>query len=69
MRNPCEFQDELGDILRKTEVSFVSLSCIVQTLWQCQVIIQVTVPIFVMEADKKQKNHVLVNEKRRCRDG
>ena len=25
----------LGDILRKTEVSFVSLSCILQTLWQC----------------------------------
>ena len=36
-RDPCEFQDELGDILRKTEVSFV---CIVQTLWQCQVITQ-----------------------------
>ena len=36
----CEFQDELGDILRKTEVKFVSLSCIVQTLWQCQVIIE-----------------------------
>ena len=25
--------DELGDIIRKTEVSFVSLSCLVQTLW------------------------------------
>ena len=25
-------QDELGDILRKTRVSFVSLSCIVHTL-------------------------------------
>ena len=24
MRDPCEFQDKLGDILRKTEVSFVS---------------------------------------------
>ena len=22
--DPCEFQDKLGDILRKTEVSFVS---------------------------------------------
>ena len=47
MRDPCEFQDELGDILRKTEVSFVSLSCILQTLWQCQVIIEATVPSFV----------------------
>ena len=26
------YQDELGDILRKIEVSFVSLSCIVQ-MW------------------------------------
>ena len=26
-RDPCEFQDVLGDILRKTEVSFVPLSC------------------------------------------
>ena len=26
-------KDELGDILKKTEVGFVSLSCIVQTLW------------------------------------
>ena len=42
----------LGDILRKTEVRFVSLSCIVQTLWdlcQCQVIIEATVPLFVIE--------------------
>ena len=31
--DPCECQDELGDILSETEVSFVSLSCIVQTLW------------------------------------
>ena len=37
----------LGDILRKTVVTFVSLSCIVQTLWdlcECQVIIEATVP-------------------------
>ena len=27
------------------EVSFVSLSCIVQTLWQCQAIIEEIVPI------------------------
>ena len=47
MRDRCEFQDEVGDILRKTEVSFVSLSCILQTLWQCQVIIEATVPSFV----------------------
>ena len=42
------------DILRKTEVSLVSLSCMVQTLRQCQVRIEATVPIFVflMEADK-----------------
>ena len=46
--DPCEFQDELGDILRKTEVSFVYLSCTVQTLWQFQVIIEETVPIFVI---------------------
>ena len=40
----------------------MSLSCIVQTLWQCQVIIEATVPIFVikMEADMQQKNHLLV---------
>ena len=53
-KDSCEIQDELGDILRKTEVSFV---CIMQTLWQCQVIFLATVPIFVirfkkMEADK-----------------
>ena len=29
-------QDNLGDILRKTEVSFVPLSCILQTLWHAQ---------------------------------
>ena len=27
----------MGDILRKNEVSFVSLSYIVQTLWLCQI--------------------------------
>ena len=46
--DPCECQDEFVDILRKTEVSFVSLSCIVQTLWdlcECQVIIETTVPL------------------------
>ena len=43
-----KFQDELGDVLRKTEVSFESLSCIVQKLWQCQVRIEATVPIFVI---------------------
>ena len=35
----------------KTEVSFVSLSCIVQTLWdpcECYVIIEATVPLFVI---------------------
>ena len=49
-RDPCECQDELGDILRKTEVSFVSLSCIIQTLWdlcQCQVIIEATVYLYL----------------------
>ena len=45
---PCEFKDELGDILRITEVSFVSLSCVVQTLWQCQDVIEATTPIFVI---------------------
>ena len=50
------------------------MSCIVQRLWQCQFIIEAIVPIFVieiknMEADKQQKKHLLVNEKRRCRDG
>ena len=49
MRDPCEFQDELGDILRKTEVIFV---CIVQTLWQWQFIFQAKVPIIIVEADK-----------------
>ena len=44
----CEFQDELGDILRKPEVIIRALSCIVQILWQCQVIIEATVPIFVI---------------------
>ena len=49
--------NSLGDVLRKTEVSFVSVSCIVPTLWQCQVRIEATIPIFVilfkkMEADK-----------------
>ena len=51
MREPCECQDELGDFLRKTEVSFVCLSCIVQTLWylcQSQVIIEATVPLFLI---------------------
>ena len=43
----CELQDQLDDIIRKSEVHFVSLSCIVQTLWQCQVIIEATVPLFV----------------------
>ena len=38
----------MGDILRKTEVSFVALSCIVQTLWKCQGRIEATVPIFVI---------------------
>ena len=33
LRDPCECQNELGDILRKPKVSFVSLSCIVHTLW------------------------------------
>ena len=47
-RDPREFQDDLCDILRKTEVSFVSVSCIVQILWQYQVIIEKTVPIFVI---------------------
>ena len=39
-------------MLRKTEVNFVSLSCIVQTLWdlcECQVIIEETVPLFVID--------------------
>ena len=40
--------DELDDILRKTKVSLVSLLCIVQTLWQCLVIIEATVPLFVI---------------------
>ena len=37
--------------LRITAVSFVSLSCIVQILWdlcECQVIIESTVPLFVI---------------------
>ena len=49
MRKSCECQDELGDILRTTEVSFVSLSCIVQPLWdlcEWQIIIEATVPLF-----------------------
>ena len=37
-------------------MNFVSLSCIVQILWQYQVMIEATIPIFViekkMEADK-----------------
>ena len=42
----------------------MSLSCIVQTLWQCQVIIEATVPVFViyiktMEADKLEKKHFI----------
>ena len=38
-----------GYIGRKTEVSFVSLSCIMKTLWDvCQVIIEATVPLFVI---------------------
>ena len=49
----CEFQDELGDILRKPEVIIRALSCIVQTLWQCQVIIEATVPIIICHLDKK----------------
>ena len=40
----------MGDILRKTEVSFV---CILQTLWQCQVRIETTVPMFVIIRLKK----------------
>ena len=36
------------DILRKTKVSFMYLSCTVQTLWQFKVIIEATVPIFVI---------------------
>ena len=31
-RDPCECLDELGDILRKSEVSFASFSCILPTL-------------------------------------
>ena len=49
-RDPCECHDELGDILRKTEVRFLALSWIVQTLWdlcECQVIIEARVPLFV----------------------
>ena len=38
----------MGDIIRKTEVSFLSLSCSVQTLWQSQVIIEATLPIFAI---------------------
>ena len=39
----------MGDILRKTEASFASLSCRVQTLWDmCQVVIEATVPLFVI---------------------
>ena len=37
-------QDELGDILNK----FCVLSCIVQALWQCQDVIEATIPIFVI---------------------
>ena len=45
MRKSCECQDEFGDILRITEVNFVSLSCIGQPLWdlcECQIIIEAT---------------------------
>ena len=38
----------MGDILRKTDVRFVYLSCTVQILWQIQVIIEAIVPIFVI---------------------
>ena len=49
-RDPCECQDELCDILRKTEVIFVCLSCIV---WVCQDIIEETV-----DKNKKIKKDV-----------
>ena len=42
----------MGDILRKTEVSFVSFLCIVQTL--CQVIIELTVPICHLDFKKRR---------------
>ena len=47
------------------------LSCIVQTLSQCQVRIEATVPIFIIidVLKWKQTSNLLVNEKRRCRDG
>ena len=51
MRHPCELQDELCDILRKIEVSFVSLQCIVQTLWQWKIIIEVTVATYICHLD------------------
>ena len=35
VRYPFEFLDKLGNILRKTEVTSVSLPCILQTLLQC----------------------------------
>ena len=41
-------------ILRKIEVSFVSLSCIVQTLWLCQVRIEATVPMFDLQNGGRQ---------------
>ena len=34
------------------------LSCIVQTLWQCQVRIEATVPIFVVYIKKKRGRQV-----------
>ena len=51
----------MGDILRKT----VSLSCIVQTLWdlcECRVIIEATVPLFVIlekNRCKLEQKHLL----------
>ena len=49
--NPYENQDELDDILRKTDVRFMSLSCIVLTLCyltEFQAMLEATVPLFVI---------------------
>ena len=63
----------MDDIIRKSEVSFVSLSCIVQTLWQCQVRIEVTVPISRLDLKNEDRQVTekvfLVNEIWRFRDG
>ena len=37
-----------------------------QTLWQCQVIVEATVPIKKMDADKLEQKH-FIKMKKRCR--